>query len=54
MNDKVDWSIQLNARNLYRKNGAEDVPIAFNPDGSTTFVRIPVEQQWFLTNTFSF
>jgi hypothetical protein len=54
MNDKVDWSIQLNARNLYRKSGDEDIPIAFNPDGSTTFVRIPVEQQWFLTNTFSF
>jgi hypothetical protein len=54
MNDKVDWSIQLNARNLYRKSGDEDIPIAFNPDGSTTFVRIPVEQQWFLTNSFSF
>lgn len=54
MNDKVDWSIQLNARNLYRKNGDDDIPIAFNPDGSTTFIRVPVEQQWFLTNTFNF
>ena len=54
MDDRVNWSIQLNARNLYRKNGDEDIPIEFNPDGSTTFVRIPVEQQYFLTNTFSF
>jgi len=54
MNDKADWTIQLNARNLYRKNGDEDIPIEFNPDGSVTFVRVPVEQQWFLTNTFSF
>jgi len=54
MNGKADWSIQLNARNLYRKNGDEDIPIEFNPDGSVTFVRIPVEQQWFLTNTFRF
>ncbi|MGY8695563.1 MAG: hypothetical protein ACKVGW_15405, partial [Verrucomicrobiia bacterium] len=54
MNDKVDWSVQLNARNLYRKNGNQDIPIEFNPDGSVTFVRIPVEQQWFLTNSFSF
>lgn len=54
MNDKVDWSIQLNARNLYRKNGNDDIPIEFNPDGTVTFTRIPVEQQWFLTNTFSF
>jgi hypothetical protein len=54
MDDRVDWSIQLNARNLYRKNGNDDIPMAFNPDGSVTFIRIPVEQQWFLTNTFSF
>ncbi|MBN12269.1 MAG: hypothetical protein CMI17_04600 [Opitutaceae bacterium] len=54
MDGKVDWSIQLNARNLYRKNGSEDIPIEFNPDGAVTYVRIPVEQQWFLTNTFRF
>ena len=54
MNDRVDWSVQFNARNVYRKNGDEDIPIEFNPDGSVTFVRVPVEQQYFLTNTFSF
>ena len=54
MNGKADWIIQLNGRNVYRKNGDEDIPIEFNPDGSVTFVRIPVEQQWFLTNTFRF
>ena len=54
MNDRVDWSVQFNARNVYRKNGDDDIPIEFNPDGSVTFVRVPVEQQYFLTNTFSF
>ncbi len=54
MNGKANWRIQLNARNLYRKNGDEDIPIEFNPDGAVTYVRVPVEQQWFLTNTFSF
>ncbi len=54
MDDRVTWSIQLNARNLYRKNGDDDIPVEFNPDGAVSITRIPVEQQWFLTNTFSF
>ncbi len=54
MNDRADWTVQLNARNLYRSNGDDDIPITFNPDGQVAFTRIPVEQQWFLTNTFSF
>ncbi|MEX0320884.1 MAG: TonB-dependent receptor plug domain-containing protein [Puniceicoccaceae bacterium] len=49
-----DWTIQLNARNLYRSDGSDDVPVYINPDGSVAVVRIPVEQQFFLTNTFSF
>ncbi len=52
--DKVDWKIQLNARNLYRSNGNDDIPVTFNPDGSISVRRIPTEQQYFLTNTFSF
>lgn len=51
---KIDWTIQLNAKNLYRKNGDNDIPIAINPDGSTALIRIPNEKQFFLTNTFSF
>ncbi|MCB1122344.1 MAG: hypothetical protein KJT03_12400, partial [Verrucomicrobiae bacterium] len=54
LTDKLDWTIQLNARNLYRKNGAKDIPIAFDPDGTVSLIRIPVEQQFFMTNTFSF
>ena len=54
MNNSVDWSVQFNARNVYRKNGDEDIPISFNPDGAVTYVRVPVEQQYFLSNTFSF
>ena len=54
LTDKIGWSIQLNARNLYRKNGSEDIPTFINPDGNVAQIRIPVEQQFFLTNTFSF
>lgn len=54
LTDKIDWSVQLNARNLYRKHGAKDIPITIDPDGTVALIRIPVEQQFFLTNTFSF
>jgi len=54
LTDKIDWTIQLNARNLYRSNGANDIPVAINPDGSVAIIRVPVEQQYFLSNTFSF
>ncbi len=52
--NQVDWRVQLNARNLYRSRGAKDIPVTINPDGSTAIIRIPNEQQFFLTNTFSF
>ena len=52
--DKVGWRVQLNARNFYRKSGSKDIPITIDPDGTVSTVRIPVEQQFFLTNTFSF
>ncbi len=54
LNDKVDWTVQLQARNLYRKNGSDDIPIHANPDGNVALIRIPNEQQYFLTNTFKF
>ena len=50
----LDWTIQLNARNLYRSRGAKDIPVTINPDGSTAIARIPNEQQFFLTNTFRY
>ena len=54
LTDKINWTVQLNARNLYRSRGAKDIPVTFNPDGSVAIIRIPNEQQFFLTNTFSF
>ena len=54
LTDKINWSVQANARNFYRKNGAKDIPIAFDPDGTVSLIRIPVEQQYFISNTFSF
>ncbi|MBK1875353.1 TonB-dependent receptor plug domain-containing protein [Pelagicoccus mobilis] len=50
----VDWIIQFNARNLYRKNGNDDIPVAANPDGTISRIRIPNSRQFFLTNTFQF
>ena len=29
-------------------------PVTFNPDGAIAIIRIPNEQQFFMTNTFSF
>ena len=54
LGEKIGWTIQLNARNLYRKNGSDDIPVAINPDGAVSVIRIPNERQFFLTNTFSF
>lgn len=54
LNDKIDWTIQLNARNLYRMNGNDDIPVSINPDGRVAYIRIPNERQFYLTNTFKF
>lgn len=54
LNDRITWSVQLNARNLYRGNGSDDIPVTINPDGGVAVIRIPNERQFFLTNTFSF
>ncbi|MDA1066147.1 MAG: Plug domain-containing protein [Verrucomicrobia bacterium] len=54
LTDKIDWTIQLNARNLYRSDGSDDIPVNINPDGSVAVIRVPVEEQYFLSNTFSF
>lgn len=52
--DKVDWTVQFNARNLYRDRGSRDIPVTASIDGTVAVIRIPNEQQFFLTNTFSF
>ena len=54
MNAKADWSIQINARNLYRSNGNDDIPVNINPDGRIATIRIPNEKLFFLTNTIRF
>ncbi|MCB1121600.1 MAG: TonB-dependent receptor plug domain-containing protein [Verrucomicrobiae bacterium] len=54
LTDKIDWTIQFNARNLYRSNGAKDIPVTIDPDGTVSIIRVPVEQQYFISNTFSF
>ena len=52
LTDKIDWSIQLNVRNVGDSEGL--IPISINPDGSYASVRIRPTQEWFITNTFSF
>ena len=54
LSENIDWSIQFNARNLYRKNGDDDIPVTINPDGRVALIRIPNEQQFILSNTFRF
>lgn len=53
INDKIDWTLQLNARNLYRSN-SDFIPIRTNPDGRNSFYRNPNPQDFTITNTFKF
>ena len=50
--DKVDWNIQLNIRNLFADN--DPVAVQFQPDGSVARVAIPAPRQFILSNTFTF
>ncbi|HEY0945233.1 MAG TPA: TonB-dependent receptor, partial [Opitutaceae bacterium] len=53
LTDKIRWKIQLNVRNAFAKE--ELIPISVQPDGQTwASVRIAPNQEWFVTNTFSF
>lgn len=52
LTDKIDWKIQLNLRNAF--GDQDDIPVAADPDGTISVVRIPNERLWFITNTFSF
>jgi outer membrane receptor protein involved in Fe transport len=51
-NDRVNWKIQLNIRNLIGEN--DDIPVKTNPDGQIAAIRIPNPMTISLTNTFSF
>jgi TonB-dependent Receptor Plug Domain len=53
INEKINWRIQLNIRNVGQGNGL--IPISVQPDGRTwASVRIAPAQEWFVTNSFSF
>jgi hypothetical protein len=53
LSDKIGWKIQLNVRNAFGKDKV--IPISVEPDGKTwASVRVAPNQDWFVTNTFSF
>jgi outer membrane receptor protein involved in Fe transport len=50
---RINWKIQLNVRNAFAKDGL--IPISIEPDGKTwASVRVKPNQEWFVTNSFSF
>ena len=51
-NDKINWSIQLNIRNLVGERG--NIPVKTNPDGRVAVVRTPNPRTIYLSNTFKF
>ncbi|GAB5562190.1 MAG: hypothetical protein SynsKO_38370 [Synoicihabitans sp.] len=52
MNDKVDWRVQLNVRDLF---GNDDlIAVAAQPNGVTASARMARPQQWTISNTFTF
>ena len=53
LTSKINWKIQLNARNVGQDNRL--IPISVEPDGHTwAAARVAPVQEWFVTNTFSF
>ena len=53
LTDKIGWKIQFNVRNAFAKDKL--IPISIEPDGKTwASVRVAPNQEWFVTNTFSF
>jgi hypothetical protein len=51
-NNRINWKIQLNVRNLI----ADDTPIAIGvqPWGDISSVRLAPERRWYVTNSFTF
>ena len=52
MDEKVDWNIRLNVRNLVGESG--NIPVKTNPDGQVAVVRVPNPRTIYLSNTFRF
>ena len=51
-NDRVDWRVQLNVRNVFADG--DPVVIQAQPDGSPSRVRFDVPREFVLSNTFKF
>lgn len=49
---KVRWKMQLNVKNAFA--GSDPIAMSVQPWGDLAQVRLPPEQRWYLTNTFSF
>jgi len=52
LNQKLDWRIQINLRNLGEKTHLRTISV--EPDGSSALARIEEGMTWQLTNTISF
>ncbi|MDA0348337.1 MAG: TonB-dependent receptor plug domain-containing protein [Verrucomicrobia bacterium] len=52
LTDKIDWSVQLNVRNLVGESN--DIPVKTNPDGQVAVIRIPNPRTIYLSNSFKF
>lgn len=52
LNNKVDWKVQLNARNAF--GDSDPITVITNADGRVAVIRNPNPKDVFLTNTFSF
>ena len=50
--DKVNWRIQLNIRNIFGQDAL--IPVTVQPDGSPAAYRIAEPRTLTLTNTFEF
>lgn len=50
--NKVNWKLQLNIRNLFDDDDL--IPVVANPNGTIPVVRIPAERTWEIRSTFQF
>ena len=50
--EKIDWSVRLNVRNLVGESG--NIPVKTNPDGQVAVIRIPPPRTIYLSNSFKF
>lgn len=51
-NNRIDWKVQLNARNLLQSS--DPIAVGAQPWGEYSVVRLPPERRWYVTNTFRF